>query len=172
MQNFRDCHLYHINPWILWERRLVTQSFMSVQLISTTLLSKTPNTGIPCFRILSFLCTISQLVVDWLVSRLYITESRSEVPKHGMKSNMGVEINQHPFMTSAEYGSDYSSFTRPGKWPDSRTIGFKRLLLFIFLSLLSWVRTYFTQLIREIYFLTMRGRTVCQRGKLLLCIWT
>jgi len=57
----------------------VAQSFMSVQLISTTLLSKTPNTGTRCFRRLSFISTLSQLDVDWLVSRLYVTGSRSKL---------------------------------------------------------------------------------------------
>jgi hypothetical protein len=112
--------------------QLVAHNFMSVQLISTTLLSKTPNTGTPFFWRLSFFCTLLQLVVDWLVSRLYVIKSRSEVPKHGMKANMGVEINLHPFMTSAQCGDDCSSFTRPGKWPDSRTTEFKKTTAFYF----------------------------------------
>jgi len=131
MQSFRDCHLYHINPWILWEGSLVTHSFMSVQLISTTLLSKTPNTGIPCFRRLSFFCTLSRLVVDWLVSRLYVIESRSEVPKHGMKASMGVEINLQPFMTSALWRWLFELYTSR-QWPDSRTIEFKQATAFYF----------------------------------------
>jgi len=89
---------------------------MSVQFISTTLLSKTPNADTRCFRRLSFFSTLSQLDVDWLVSRLYVIDSRSEVvPKHGMKANTGVEMKLHPFMTSAQRGGDCSSFTRPGK---------------------------------------------------------